>query len=105
MSECSFAYRWAMTQSTQRGIVRLGQSYAQRRTRPVSIGDHASTADKGNSVGVNEQPDCNNAEVGRCFLRLAQLDNGAFDRLSRYETALWRHLCQVLFTLDSLRRR
>ena len=44
-------------------------------------------------------------EIGRCFLRLANLDNGAFDRLSRYETALWRQLAQLLFTLDSLRRR
>ena len=31
-----------------------------------------------------------NADIARCFLRLANLDNGAFDRLSRYETALWR---------------
>jgi hypothetical protein len=45
-----------------------------------------------------------NAEIGRCFLRLANLDNGAFDRLSRYETALWRQVGQVLFTLDVLRR-
>src|SRR5580692_3107379 len=45
-----------------------------------------------------------NAEVGRCFLRLANLDNGAFDRLSRYETALWRQVGQVLITLNVLRR-
>jgi hypothetical protein len=45
-----------------------------------------------------------NVEVGRCFLRLANLDNGAFDRLSRYETALWRQVSQVLFTLNVLRR-
>jgi hypothetical protein len=45
-----------------------------------------------------------NAEFGRCFLRLANLDNGAFDRLSRYETALWRQVGQVLFTLNVLRR-
>jgi hypothetical protein len=37
-------------------------------------------------------------------LRLANLDNGALDRLSRYETALWRQVGQVLFTLESLRR-
>lgn len=46
-----------------------------------------------------------NAEVGQCFLRLANLDNGAFERLSRYETALWRQVGQVLITLDMLRRR
>jgi hypothetical protein len=45
-----------------------------------------------------------NVEIGRCFLRLANLDNGAFDRLSRYETALWRQVGQILFVLDPLRR-
>ena len=45
-----------------------------------------------------------NIEIGRCFLRLANLDNGAFDRLTRYETALWRQVGQILFTLDWLRR-
>jgi hypothetical protein len=50
-----------------------------------------------------ESPHRTNAEIGRCFLRLANLDNGAFDRLSRYETALWRQVGQVLFTLDLLR--
>jgi hypothetical protein len=51
-----------------------------------------------------ESPQTINVEVGRCFLRLANLDNGAFDRLSRYETALWRQVGQVLITLDMLRR-
>jgi hypothetical protein len=49
-------------------------------------------------------PPSTNAEIGRCFLRLANLDNGAFDRLSRYETALWRQVGQILFALDPLRR-
>jgi hypothetical protein len=51
-----------------------------------------------------ELPQTINAEVGRCFLRLANLDNGAFERLMRYETALWRQVGQVLITLDMLRR-
>jgi hypothetical protein len=45
-----------------------------------------------------------NTKIGRCFLRLANLDNGAFDRLSRYETTLWRQVAQSLLTLDVLRR-
>ena len=40
-----------------------------------------------------------NIEIGRCFLRLANLDNGAFERLSRYETALWRQVGQLLYVL------
>jgi hypothetical protein len=58
-------------------------------------------ADLGCATGPSQST---NAEIGRCFLRLANLDNGAFDRLSRYETALWRQVGQVLFTLDALRR-
>jgi hypothetical protein len=40
-----------------------------------------------------------------CFMRLANLDNGAFERLGRYEAALWRQIVQTLFALQPLRRR
>lgn len=40
-----------------------------------------------------------------CFLRLANLDNTAFDRLSRYEARLWRQVVQTIFALEPLRRR
>jgi hypothetical protein len=39
------------------------------------------------------------------FLRLANLPDFALDRLSRYETSLWRQAGQILFTLDALGRR
>jgi hypothetical protein len=45
------------------------------------------------------------SEIARCFLRLANVDNGAFERVGRYETALWRQVGQILFTLDLLRRQ
>jgi len=45
------------------------------------------------------------AELGRCFLRLANLPNFALDRLSRYEATLWRQVAQILFALDALDRR
>ena len=41
----------------------------------------------------------------RRFLRLADLDNGVFERLGRYEAALWRQVRQTLFTLEALRWR
>ena len=44
-------------------------------------------------------------DISRRFLQLAKLDNGGFERLNRYETALWRQVCQVIFTLDVLRRQ
>jgi len=44
-------------------------------------------------------------ELARCFLRLADLDNGIFERLGRYEAALWRQVRQTIFTLQHLRWR
>jgi hypothetical protein len=44
-----------------------------------------------------------NTELARCFLRLA--NHYAFDRLSRCEATLWRHVGQILFALDALDRR
>jgi hypothetical protein len=42
-------------------------------------------------------------DVARCFLRLG--DNGVFNRLGRYEAALWRQARQTIFTLEALRWR
>src|SRR5450631_2710403 len=44
-------------------------------------------------------------DIGDCFLRLAALPTFALDRLSRYEHLLWRQARQIVFTLESLRRR
>jgi hypothetical protein len=46
-----------------------------------------------------------NADLTRCFLRLANLPNFALDRLSRYEATLWRQVGRILFALDALDRR
>jgi hypothetical protein len=43
--------------------------------------------------------------IADCFLRLADLPTSALDRLSRYEHILWRQARQIVFTLESLRRR
>jgi hypothetical protein len=44
-------------------------------------------------------------QLTHCFLRLANLDNALFDRLSRYEAALWRQAVQAMFALEPLRRQ
>jgi hypothetical protein len=41
----------------------------------------------------------------RAFVRLNNLPACPLDRLSRYEAALWRQACQILFTLQCLNRR
>jgi hypothetical protein len=68
------------------------------------------------TTGKSETPPCSDrrpaaradlpsVNVARCFLRLTNLTNFALDRLSRYETALWRQVSQTLFALDALDRR
>jgi hypothetical protein len=42
--------------------------------------------------------------MARRFLRLAKFDSGAFERLNRHETALWRQAAQLLFALNFLHR-
>jgi hypothetical protein len=44
-------------------------------------------------------------ELAHCFLRLAGLDNGIFERIGRYEAALWRQVSQTIFTLQHLQWR
>jgi hypothetical protein len=45
-----------------------------------------------------------NVEIAARFLALNRADQGVFERLNRYETALWRQLGQLLVTLEFLRR-
>jgi hypothetical protein len=49
--------------------------------------------------------DSRGRELARCFLRLADLDSGIFERLGRYETALWRQVRQTILTLQHLQWR
>jgi len=51
-----------------------------------------------------DSPVCSD-DVTRSFVRLTNLPAYPLDRLSRYEAALWRQACQVLFTLRCLDRR
>jgi hypothetical protein len=44
-------------------------------------------------------------DLAHCFQRLTNLDNAGFERLGRYETMLWRQMVQILFVLQSVRRR
>jgi hypothetical protein len=39
------------------------------------------------------------------FLRLASLDNAPFERLNRYEAALWRQAVQIIVALHPIRQR
>jgi hypothetical protein len=55
--------------------------------------------DSGNKAAVPA------VEIARCFMRLANLPNFALDRLSRYETNLWRQAARILYALETVDRR
>jgi hypothetical protein len=66
-----------------------GPAGGHGEARPASVEDPAAAA----------------RDLTWSFLRLAHLDNGAFDRLSRYEAVIWRQIAQTLFLLGTMRRR
>jgi hypothetical protein len=64
------------------------------------VATRQSDAAAGNELGSDSKHD-----IADRFLRLAALPTFALDRLSRYEHLLWRQARQIVFTLESLRRR
>jgi hypothetical protein len=55
-------------------------------------------ADRRSTAEPSDQSD----DLTRSFVCLANLPTYPLDRLSRYEAALWRQACQILFTLRCL---
>jgi hypothetical protein len=64
------------------------------------VATRQSDAAAGNELSFDVKKD-----IADGFLRLAALPTFALDRLSRYEHLLWRQARQIVFTLESLRRR
>jgi hypothetical protein len=44
-------------------------------------------------------------DMAQCFLRLANLNNGAFERIGRYESALWKQAAHTLLLLGNVSSR
>jgi len=62
------------------------------------------TLAEGDRLGGNG-PALSPRDLTHCFLRLGNLDSGAFERLGRYNAALWKQTAQTLLLLGSIRRR
>jgi hypothetical protein len=62
-------------------------------------------AQQSDAAAQNEPSFDAKKNIGDCFLRLAELPTFPLDRLSRYEHLLWRQARQIVFTLESSRRR
>ena len=54
---------------------------------------------------INPSQDMSPRDLAHCFQRLVNFDNDVFERLGRYEVALWRQMLQTLVMLQSARRR
>jgi len=79
---------------------------SENTTHPLS--EHLCTVSAAFPSGHDDKSEASRdaqREIARRFLRLAKLDCGVFERLNRYEFALWRQARQTLFTLELLRWR
>ncbi len=69
---------------------------------------HSSTPQPGSGdgafVGDDQRVLSGTRGLSYSFLRLASCDHGVFERLSRYEAALWRQAVQTLAALQAIRR-
>jgi hypothetical protein len=92
----------------------LNRNAGTRRHRNVPLPewydelDVAPTID-GPSINLcddnaSEQPPDSSQTLAYCYLQISRLQYGAFDLLTRYETALWRQAAQLVFMLQSARR-
>jgi hypothetical protein len=70
--------------------------------------DQQSGDSNGKSESVQAEhfakPKIVRSDIARSFLRLANLDSAAFDRLGRYEMSLWRQTVQIILLLNSINR-
>ena len=66
---------------------------------------HLVATQRSDAAAGNEPTFDAKMDIGDCFVRLAELPTFPLDRLSRYEHLLWRQARQIIFTLESLRRR
>jgi hypothetical protein len=102
-----------LLQCRQRGRARQArQSIVDRLRQSAITGEDEARQDQEEAVGSLEigsqlaaSPAGQSDDLTRAFVRLTDLPNYPLDRLSRYEAALWRQACQILFTLQCLDHR
>jgi hypothetical protein len=91
--------------SSERGVALDLESSTPVNERTADGIAQIGNLDNHTSLEASDDKDQNetlNSEIARRFL---QLDCNGFERLPRYETALWRQVYQMFFVLDVLRRQ
>ena len=85
--------------SASNGVAATDSSgLAQPLLQPISLDQ--SPIDGVSSNRAEAKP----ADLARCFLRMANYDRGLFERIGKYERALWRQVRQLIALLDAVRR-
>jgi hypothetical protein len=84
--------------------------HGRRRKAATTHGEFTNQTQNAVARGEDDQLICSDPplsprDLTYCFLRLGNLDNGAFERLGRYNAALWKQTAQTLLLLGSTRRR
>ena len=54
---------------------------------------------------ISASPEMSPRDLALCFQRLVNFNNDVFERLGRYEVALWRQMLQTMLMLQAARRR
>ncbi len=54
---------------------------------------------------ISASPEMSPRDLALCFQRLVNFNNDVFERLGRYEVALWRQMLQAMLMLRAARRR
>jgi len=87
--------------------LRLARPLPAHHKRQEIIDDmyqHAIGCEDTSSISSQEAADIS-SNLTQSFVRLNKLPTCPLDRLTRYESALWRQAGQILFTLHSLNRK
>ena len=90
-------------ETTRFAIFRAGRSSVQSEANMADDNDHGPVQDSDTTFKPCDPSIDTARALAHSFQRLANLDNGAFDRLSRYESRLWRQFVQTLLCLRSAR--
>jgi hypothetical protein len=80
-----------------------GEILRERRNEMLTM--HTTHPNQAPEVLTLAGPASSPRELTYCFMRLGNLDSGAFERLGRYNAALWKQTAQTLLLLGSIRRR
>jgi hypothetical protein len=108
----SLLWRLRRIIAIETGLFQIQSEILRSRRMEVATVGGEFTNQPQNAVtpGEEDGPSCGNPPLSArqltfSFLRFANLDGGVFERLGRYNAALWKQTAQTLLLLGSIRRR